>query len=270
MTPTLYHVPRTISSPIVQILLELDLVDKAVNVKEMDFSTLKHSDYLTINPMGTSPTFRDTDLDITMWESGAILDYLLERYDTDHRLHPAPPACGHGSTTSSAEHIQMRAKYLQLKQYILATVYPLFASLYIHSLRDPKDMDAAYMTAAKHKCQTLLSPVLTQWLGDGPYFLGRQPSALDFLVAKPLGNARSMGFLSDYPALEALLGRIASLPTHKMAYERLPSQLPQQQKPGKGLALPHSNVTSSIVSVPKREGKMTATTVPLMPMQLNC
>jgi glutathione S-transferase len=229
----------------------------------MDFSKLKHSDYLAINPMGTSPGFRDTDLDITMWESGAILDYLLERYDTDYRFHPAP--CGNGST-ASVEHIKMRAKYLQLKHYIIATVYPSVASLRIHSLRDPEDIDAAYTTSAKHKCKTLLNPVLTQWLGEGPYFLGDQLSALDFLVAKPLGNARSMGLLGDFPALDALLGRISSLPTHKMAYETLPSQ----QQAGKELTLSHPNDPSPIGLVPKREGKITATTVPLVSMQLNC
>ena len=262
MPPTLYHVPRTISSPIVQILLELDVVDKAVNVKEMEFSELKSSDYLAINPMGTSPAFRDTDLDITMWESGAVLDYLLERYDAGHRFHPA--ACGNVSN-SNAEHIKMRAKYLQLKQYIIATVYPFVASLYIHSLRNPEDIDVAYMTTAKHKCKTLLGPVLTQWLGEGPYFLGDQLSAVDFLVAKPLGNARSMDLLGDFPELLALLTRISSLPTYKMAYETLLSP----KRAGKELPLSHPN-DQSIVLVPKRDDTRKAMTVPLVSMQLKC
>ena len=157
----------------------------------------------------------------------------------------------------------MRAKYLQLKQYIIATVYPFVASLYIHSLRDPEDIDVDYMTSAKHKCKTLLGPVLTQWLGEAPYFLGDQLSAVDFLVAKPLGNIRSMGLLGDFPELDALLDRISSRPTHKMAYETLPTK----KQAGKESSPPNDQ---SIVLVPKREGKRTSTTVPLASMPLKC
>lgn len=253
MSPTLYHVPRTISSPLVQVLLELDAVDKFVHVEEMAFPELKSPEYLAVNPMGTSPAFRDTELDITMFESGAILDYLLERYDTEHQFHPAP--CSAGCTR---QEVKSRAKYLQLKQYILATVYPFIASMYIHSLKNEGEIDKEYMAAAKHKCHTVLGPVLTRWLGDGPYFLGERLSAVDFLVAKPLGNAHSMGLLGDFPALGALLERISSRPTYKMAYEMLPTVVcPDRPDSSSNKPSQHPN-DRSMVLVPKREVKSEA------------
>jgi glutathione S-transferase len=240
MPVTLYHVPRTISSPIVQILLELEVVDNPVIVHEMPFPDLKSKEHLAINPMGTSPAFQDTDLGITMWESGAVLDYLLECYDVQNRFHPAPT-----DEHSSPEQIRARAKYLQLKQFIIATVYPFIASLYVHSLKDKDQQDKKYMAAAKQKCRTVIEPVLLEWLGDGPFLLGDRISVVDFLAAKPLMNAKALSLLSGFPALEALLERVSNRPTYKEAYESIGD---------KSVSRP---VDQSIVLVPSKQKSIT-------------
>jgi glutathione S-transferase len=212
MGPTLYHVPKTISSPIVQCLLELDLLNNPVEVKEISFEALKSPEYLLINPMGTAPAFQDAT--IILWESGAILSYLLERYDTKHKLYP--PCLSSNMTT---EQLASRAKYIHLKQYIIATVYPFIATLYIHTLKPENEQDSEYVRSAKQKWITLLAPVLTKWLGNGPFFLGSIFSAIDLLVAKPLNNVNSMGMLADFPTLQALFENISSRPSFKAAYE---------------------------------------------------
>ena len=247
MTCTLFHVPKTISSPIVQILLELHLVGNnknnnsspCIKIQEMTFAELKTPSHLSINPMGTSPTFQDTDNGIVIWESGALLDYLLDMYDTQHTIHPAPLhilATGAMTiTTNNDIGKQQRAKYLQLKQYIIATVYPTVARLYLQTLHKPQlsqqkqqdDHDTSMIRSLELQWIDLMGPTLTKWLGDGPYFLGgtcTQPTAVDFLAAKPLGNAHAMGLLKGFPTLQALLERITSRPTYKPAYgyEKLP------------------------------------------------
>jgi glutathione S-transferase len=181
VSPTLIHVPKTISSPIVQCLVELNLVDNPVKVQEVPFPELKTEAILSYNPMGSSPTFHDGD--IIIWESGAVLDYLLERYDTEHQLHP--PSI---TKTSTNEQIAARGKYMQLKQYIIATVYPFMASMFIHTLLPKEKQDSVYLANAEDKWTNLLGPVLTKWLGKGPYFLGDQITAVDFLVLKPVNN----------------------------------------------------------------------------------
>jgi glutathione S-transferase len=217
MAPILYHVPKTISSPIVQCLLELDVLNNPVEVKEISFGELKSPEYLLINPMGTAPGFQDEN--IILWESGAVLSYLLERYDTEHKLSPSSI-----SSNTTTEQLTSRAKYLHLKQYIIATVYPFIAALYIHTLKPENEQDAEYVQFAKQKWITLLGPILTKWLGDGPFFLGSHFSAVDFLVAKPLNNVNSMGMLTDFPALQALFENISSRPSFKAAYEGMPQQ----------------------------------------------
>jgi glutathione S-transferase len=213
MAPTLYHIPKTISSPIVQCLVELDLIQtQVVEVVEKNFSELKTPEYLAVNPMGTAPAFQDGE--IIIWESGAVLTYLLERYDTEHKLYPAGL-----SAESTAKQIAARAKFLHLQHYIISTVYPFMASVYIHTFKPVDEQDAAYVASAKEKWQTTFGPVLEKWLGEGPFFLGDQVSAVDFLAAKPLNNVNSMGLLKDFPSLLALFERLSSRPSFASAYE---------------------------------------------------
>ena len=209
MTPTLYHVPKTISSPIVQILLELGVKDNGIAVETLTFKDLKTPAHIARNPMGTSPTFTDDDNDISIWESGAILTYLLETYDTQHRFHPK-----HGTSTPSE-----RAKFLHLQQYIIATVYPFLASLYLHTLKPTNEQDQDYVSSAKGKWRTLLAPTLVSFLKGQSYFMGNNVSAIDFLVAKPLNNAESLNLLEDFPELSAILTRIRCMPSFAIAYD---------------------------------------------------
>jgi len=231
MAPTLHHVPRTISSPIVQTLLELELVPGTIDINVLSFADLKSEAHLAINPMGTSPAFQDGD--IILWESGAVLNYILEEYDSNCKFYPAPRT-------------EKRAKYLHLQQYIIATVYPFIASLFIHTLKDKSEHDVAYIANAKAKWRDLLAPTLTEWLGDGPYFLGDQMSVVDFLVCKPLNNVDSLGMLDG--TLKTLFDRISSRPSFAAAYGITPLDLackveyaPAEQPSSRSLNLVPSN-----------------------------
>ncbi|KAK3293727.1 glutathione S-transferase [Chaetomium fimeti] len=57
----------------------------------IDFKDVKNPEYTAINPNGRLPAIRDpNNSDFTLWESGAIVEYLVERYDTDRKLSFAP------------------------------------------------------------------------------------------------------------------------------------------------------------------------------------
>jgi glutathione S-transferase len=68
---------------VAMLLEELDLPYEVIAIP---FTDIKKPDYLAINPNGRIPAIHDPNFDITLWESGAIVEYLLERYDTDHRF----------------------------------------------------------------------------------------------------------------------------------------------------------------------------------------
>ena len=65
------------------LLKELNLPHEIINIP---FSDIKKPDYLSINPNGRIPAIEDPNTGLTLWESGAIIEYLIERYDTAQKL----------------------------------------------------------------------------------------------------------------------------------------------------------------------------------------
>jgi glutathione S-transferase len=55
-------------------------------IEDISFPALKEPDFLAINPNGRMPAIQDPNTDITLWESGAIIEYLIEKYDTGKKL----------------------------------------------------------------------------------------------------------------------------------------------------------------------------------------
>lgn len=53
----------------------------------MEFPDLKKEPFLTLNPNGRTPAMEDPNTGVTLWESGAIVDYLLDTYDKSNKLH---------------------------------------------------------------------------------------------------------------------------------------------------------------------------------------
>jgi glutathione S-transferase len=53
---------------------------------DIPFSDVKKPDYVAVNPNGRLPSIQDPNNDLTLWESGAILEYLTEIYDKENKL----------------------------------------------------------------------------------------------------------------------------------------------------------------------------------------
>ncbi|KAI0642631.1 glutathione S-transferase C-terminal-like protein [Trametes meyenii] len=82
------HVPYTTpaNSKVAMVLEELGL---EYNIVEVDFFAKAHKEpaFLKLNPNGRLPAFVDhTNGDFTIWESNAIIQYLLDKYDPEHKL----------------------------------------------------------------------------------------------------------------------------------------------------------------------------------------
>lgn len=60
------------------------------DLKDISFPDLKTPSFLAINPNGRMPAIQDPNTDLTLWESGAIIEYLVETYDTEHKISFAP------------------------------------------------------------------------------------------------------------------------------------------------------------------------------------
>lgn len=60
------------------------------NVNPIPFSDIKKPEYLAVNPNGRLPSIEDPNTGLTLWESGAIIEYLIEQYDKEHQLSFVP------------------------------------------------------------------------------------------------------------------------------------------------------------------------------------
>ena len=74
--------------PKVEIILrELSLAYEHVPVLLKD---IKGPEYTAVNPNGRLPAIYDPNSNITLWESGAIIEYLIDKYDHTHLLSFPP------------------------------------------------------------------------------------------------------------------------------------------------------------------------------------
>ena len=65
------------------VLKELEL---SYEYRLVDFSEVKQEAYVKINPNGRLPALVDPNTNITIWESGAIILYLIDQYDKQGKL----------------------------------------------------------------------------------------------------------------------------------------------------------------------------------------
>ncbi|KAL1596342.1 Transcriptional regulator ure2 [Paraconiothyrium brasiliense] len=79
---------------VAMVAAELNLHHEIIHI---GFDKAKDPEYLAINPNGRLPAIYDPNTDLTLWESGAIIEYLVENYDHDHKL-------SHAIGTPSAYH----------------------------------------------------------------------------------------------------------------------------------------------------------------------
>ncbi|KAF2266171.1 glutathione S-transferas-like protein [Lojkania enalia] len=73
-----------------KVAMVLEELGVPYEVLHISFPDLKKPEYLAVNPNGRMPAIYDPNTDLTLWESGAILEYLIERYDKDQKLSFAP------------------------------------------------------------------------------------------------------------------------------------------------------------------------------------
>ena len=59
----------------------LEELGVAYETKDPGMDAIKKKPYIDVNPNGRLPAIEDPNTGITLWESGAIVQYLVETYD---------------------------------------------------------------------------------------------------------------------------------------------------------------------------------------------
>lgn len=188
---TLYHVSGTRSVRTLWLCYELELEFELVNI---DFSR-KYRDgphWRAISPAGKVPALRDDEL--TLFESGAMQSYLLERYGAG-RLQPPP-----GTTQSALLH-----------QWCWFAEATLTRPIGLHRILRSGDAESSVLVAeGKRKARDALAAVEGA-LVQTDYLLGRDFSAADIMMGYSLGLLETL--LDDsLPVCKAYLGRVRARP----------------------------------------------------------
>ncbi|KAJ4376471.1 glutathione S- transferase, nitrogen catabolite repression regulator [Neocucurbitaria cava] len=69
-----------------KVLLILEELSLPYTLHPFPFSEVKQPPFTDLNPNGRNPAIQDPNTDLTLWESGAIVQYLISQYDVTHKL----------------------------------------------------------------------------------------------------------------------------------------------------------------------------------------
>ena len=166
---------------------------------QIDFSSeyRNSAEWQAISPAGKVPALVDGD--VTMVESGAMVDYLLDRYG-DGRLQPTP-----GTADSAA--------YRQWCWFAEATlIRPL--GLY-RVLRAREEAIDSLVDEAQQKFRDSLAAVESALTGR-PYLLGAEFTAADIMMGYSIAMIERL-LTDNEPNLTAYLARLKTRP----AYQRV-------------------------------------------------
>jgi glutathione S-transferase len=208
---TVHHLENSRSQRILWLLEELEL-DYDLKCYERNSQTLLAPEHLkAVHPLGKSPVI--TDGDITVAESGAIIEYLIETY-AQGQFVPTDP-----------EH---RRRYRYWLHYAEGSLMPWLVMTLVFS-RIPKSPDIPFFLrpVAKKimtKVQTqFLDPQLSTHLGfieaslQGQDWFAGDFSAADIQMSFPLEVASNRIDFATYPQIQAFVQRYQDRPAYQRA-----------------------------------------------------
>jgi glutathione S-transferase len=197
---TLWFAPRTRAVRVRWLLEELGL---PYELRRVTFNVPRKV-FAQDTPLGKLPVLDDGE--VTICESGAIIEYVLERYGGG-RL--APPI---GSPR--------RGEFLQWIHFAEGTAFPPLGVIVWHGLyQGDADQVPGAIASARERARAALEFV-ERALAGKDYLLGDEFSAADVMMGFTLLAARALGVLDDaYPSLNAYVARLEARPAFQAAVD---------------------------------------------------
>lgn len=213
---TVHHLNDSRSQRILWLLEELALPYEIKHYQRDPKTFLAPAELRKVHPLGKSPVL--TDGDITVAETGAIIEYLLERRGAG-RLMPQP---------GTDEHLRYRywlhfAEGSLMPPLLLTLVFdkvvqapmPFFVKPVVRAVAN-KVLDAT----ARPNLKTQLDFMEAE-LARNPWFAGAELTGADIMMSFPLEAARQRaGLDGSRPHLTAFLDRIHARPAYQRALAR--------------------------------------------------
>ena len=213
---TVHHLNNSRSQRVLWLLEELGLPYEITKYQRDPATMLAPPELQRVHPLGKSPVI--TDGDVTVAESGAIVDYLVERYGNG-RLVPAagtPQRLRWTYWLHFAEGSAMPPLLLKLIfERIKVSPMPFFAKPIARGIAN-KVMAAMVDPNLKRQLDFMEGE-----LRQSEWFAGSEFSAADIQMSFPVeAAAQRAGLDASRPKLMAFLKRIHARPAYRRALER--------------------------------------------------
>ncbi len=193
----LYHAPLTRSIRVVWLLEELGI---PYQLETRDYRP-SPTPFAQQTPFGKLPALEDGET--VMFESGAIVEYVLERYGQG-RLGPRAGEPGRGT-------------FLQWLHFAEATLMPPLVEIFRHTMLKPEaERIPAVVADGKARAAVTLN-VVEQALRGRDYLLGETFSAADVMMGYGMKMADQFGLLHELPNLKAYVQRLNARPALQRA-----------------------------------------------------
>ena len=197
-----HFAPNSRAGRVVWLLEELGL-PYGINKMAFHPKELKSEEHRRRHPLGRVPVLEDGTVQI--YESGAIIEYVLERHKNDG-LKPA---------VSSGEY----PYYLQWFHYTEGMVMPPINTIVVHTILLPPDRrDEVVLGQAQRLLAKALAPI-NDTLSDKEYLIGKF-SAADIMLGHACYMSNKLAGLSDEMSnLKKYVERISARPAFRTAIE---------------------------------------------------
>ena len=196
----IYHVPGTRSMRVIWLCAELGLPHEVVPISFA--AEFRASDeWRKLNPVGKVPAM--TDGAFSMFESGAMVQYLLDRYG-DGRLQPRPGTEQHGT-------------YLQWSWFAEATFARPLGEIVNHRRVFGEQGQIPAVIAEMQGRVRLCVSAVEQALAGRDYLLGSEFSAADIMMGYSLMLAQRHVPFGDFVNVSGYWQRLSARPGYLQA-----------------------------------------------------
>jgi glutathione S-transferase len=198
----IYHARRARSARVIWLAEELG-IPYELRTLEFNPETLRSEEYLKLHPLGQVPVIQDGD--VTLIESGAIVQYLLEKHGQG-RLEPP---------VGSKE----RPHYLQWFHFGEAAIARHIGEIVRNRFTKQKPQRNAALVAESRERYAAALAVLERALEGKPYVVGDAFTAADIMIAYGIVMGRITKELpADLPNVHAYLTRLMERPAYAKAW----------------------------------------------------
>ena len=213
---TVHHLNNSRSQRVLWLLEELGTPYRVVRYQRDSKTMLAPPELRAIHPLGKSPVISDGDN--TLAETGAIIEYVLERYGNGRLIPPAGSKEKlrytywlHYAEGSAMTPLLLSLVFRRMPQAPM----PFFLRPIVRGIADK--MKAGYVDPQLK----LHFDYMEGELGKAPWFAGNDFSAADIQMSFPIEAGKARGLVdASRPNLASFLERIHARPAYQRALEQ--------------------------------------------------